>query len=114
MKNLRYANRTFQIWEYTVTHGSLLIRSPRSADAIKNVDIVCIDVEYVAAPRFLRGLVIDEPTSEELQQHRRILGRPLDTSSIIILASSGHRFSVVAASCNVEENEKDIFDSPFN
>ncbi len=113
MTTQRFANRTFQLWEYRVSHGSLLIRSPQNTDSKINVDIICAGVEYLAAPRFLRGLEILEPTLDELQQLEKMLGKQLSASSVRILASSGQRFPVVAASFALEENEHDIFESPF-
>jgi hypothetical protein len=109
----RFANRTFQLWEYRVSHGSLLIRSPRDTYANKNIDIICTGVEYLAAPRFIRGIEVVQPTPEELRQVEQILGRQITASSVVILASSGLRFTIVAASLKVEENKNDIFDSPF-
>lgn len=106
-------NRTFQLWEYRVNHGSLLIRSPQGADAKTNVDIICTGVEYIAAPRFLRGIEIAEPTLDELRKLEQTLGKPLTAASVRILASSGQRFAIVAASFRLEENERDIFESPF-
>ncbi len=113
MTTQRYVNRTFQLWEYRVSHGSLLIRSPQGAETKNNVDIVFIGIEYLAAPRFLRGVEIAEPTNEELRQLEARLGKRLTESSIVILVSAGQRFPIVAASFKVEENELDIFESPF-
>lgn len=113
MTTQRFTNRKFQLWEYRVSHGSLLIRSPQGPDEKKNVDIVCAGVEYLAAPRFLRGVEVVEPTREELRLLEQTLGKQLAASSVVILASSGQRFPIVAASFKVEENERDIFESPF-
>lgn len=106
-------NRTFQLWEYRVSHGSLLIRSPQGPDTKKNIDIICTGVEYMAAPRVLRGMEIEEPTLDELRKLEQTLGRPVTAATVRILASSGQRFQIVAASFRLEENERDIFESPF-
>lgn len=108
-----FANRTFQLWEYRVSHGSLLIRSPQGADVKKNVDLVFTGVEYLGAPRFMRGVDVVEPTIEELRHLEQMLGKQLTASTVVILASAGQRFPIVAASFKVEENERDIFESPF-
>jgi hypothetical protein len=113
MTSQSFAHRTFQLWEYLVSHGSLLVRSPQAEGVKTNVDIVCTGVEYIEVPRFLRGLEIKEPRPEELQRLGDVLGKPLLPSSICILASGAHRFAIVAASFKVDENENDIFDSPF-
>jgi hypothetical protein len=102
--------RTFQLWEYRVSHGSLLIRSPQNENTKTNIDIICSGVEYLAAPRFLRGIEILEAVPEDLQQLGKILGKPVPASSVRIFASSGQRFPIVAASFKIEENERDIFE----
>src|SRR5207248_2032899 len=93
--------------------GSLLIRSPQSQLVNTNIDIICTGVEFISAPRFLRGLEILEPRADELDRLQGILGKPVSPSSVRILAASGQRFMIVAAVFQVEENEKEIFDSPF-
>jgi hypothetical protein len=105
--------RTFQLWEYKVSHGCLLIRSPRSTAEEKNVDIVFVGVEYLAVPRFMRGIQLSVATSDELEYLGRMLGKAVSRESVWILASEGQRFPVVAVGVRVEENEGDIFDSPF-
>ena len=42
-----FSGRTFQLWEYRVSHGSLLIRSPKGEDVAMNIDIICVGVERV-------------------------------------------------------------------
>ncbi len=113
MLNTSFVGRTFQLWEYNVSHGSLLIRSPKGPDVANNIDIVCSGVEYVGAPRFLRDLQILEPTIDELKLLGNALDKQLNPSSVRIFSSSGKRFFVVAAGFKLDENNNDIFDSPF-
>jgi hypothetical protein len=101
------------MWEYRVSHGLLLIRSPQSASENKNLDIICVGVEYLELPRFIHGIEILGPTVEEVQKLEDIVGKNLDVSSILIIVSSGRRFPIVAARFKVYENDKDIFEDPF-
>jgi len=80
----------------------------------KNIDIICVGVEYVAAPRFLRNMQIAQPTVDEVCDLEEMLGKPLKPSAVRIFAASGKRFPVVAAGFKIDENENDIFDSPFD
>jgi hypothetical protein len=109
------SRRTFQLWEYHVSHGSLLVRSPSSVtEGIRtNVDIICTGVEYIALPRFIRGVEILEACPEELQRLKIVLGKDIVPSSVRVLKSKEQRFQIVAATFVIEENERDIFDSPF-
>jgi hypothetical protein len=115
----RKSERTFKTWEYQVSHGQLLIRSPKapstetSPELFTNIDLVCLGVEYLAVPRVLHGLELVEPTSDEVRHLEVLLGKKIDASNIKILASSGKRFSVVASSFSLSENDWDIFESPF-
>ncbi len=109
-----YSDRAFQVWEFRVGHGSLLIRSPQSVENPTNVDLIFSGVEYLAAPRFLKGLEVVSPDAGEVIQAQEILGKQLPASSVYVLASAGRRFLIVAAALKTEEREGDIFDSPFD
>lgn len=112
-------SRVFKIWEYQVSHGQLLIRSPvapatsTSPERTTNVDLVCLGVEYMALPRAFRGLELSQPTHDELKQLESLLGRPIDSNNVKVLSSEGKRFPVVASSFSLSENDWDIFESPF-
>jgi hypothetical protein len=112
--------REFQLWEYRVSHGSLLIRSPRRFPGRPgisdvNVDIICIGVVYVAAPRFLGEIAICSATEAELADLRERLPAPTMTvSSVWVLQSAVSRSLIVAAGLTVREYAGDIFDSPFS
>jgi hypothetical protein len=45
-----------------VSHGSLLVRSPKGPDATTNVDLIFVGVEYICCPRMLRGVELVEAT----------------------------------------------------
>ena len=113
---LHATDRTFQVWEYEVSHGQLLIRSPKSPasrtspEQLTNVDIICLDVEYMSLPRVLRGIEFARPTSGETSELERILRRRIEADRVNILQSEGSRFFVVALSLSMSENDWDIFD----
>lgn len=108
-----FRDRAFQLWEFKVSHGSLLIRSPKGPEVLRNIDLICVGVEYFAAPRHLCGLDLQEPTVEELQTLSQLLDREIDPSNVRMMVSQGRRFPVVAASFRISENDIDIFESPF-
>ncbi len=114
METNSFSDRTFQLWEYHVSHGSLLIRSPRGEDRRSNIDIICTGVEYLDVPRFLRGLEIAAPTLHEVQDLSKRVGKQLTSQVVHILASAGERFRIVSGTFSVDENEVDIFESPFD
>jgi hypothetical protein len=113
MLNHKFINRNFQFWEYKVSHGSLLIRSPKDIDYKTNIDIICVGIEYLAIPRYFKGLQIMDATDNELKYLGDILQKEIYKKSVLIIASVGKRFPLVLAGFKIEENERDIFHSPF-
>ena len=85
----------------------------RSQNSATNIDIICVGVEYMSLPRYLRNLDIVEPTDVEIRQLEEMLGKPLTVSSVRMFVADTMRFPIVAARFKVAENESDIFDSPF-
>lgn len=106
--------RKFQLWEYHVSHGSLLIRSPAGPEFETNVDIICVGVEYLAAPRHMGEISISEATRSEIGKLEEILGKKLTPSRVWALQGSHERSLVVAVALKVREYRGDIFDSPFS
>lgn len=113
------SDRTFKVWDYQVSHGQLLVRSPKAPatgnapDYATNVDIVCVGVEYLALPRALHGLCIEPATTAEVRSLAYLVGREVNPEHLRMLISQGRRFCVLAASLTVSENDWDIFESPF-
>ena len=113
------SDRPFKIWEYQVSHGQLLIRSPKAPATEKspefrtNLDVVFLGVDYMAIPGAFRGLELMSPTPDEIQHLEVLLGKPIAPDNVKILASEGKRFPVVASTFSVSENDWDIFESPF-
>jgi len=111
MKDLK--NRNFQLWEYHVSHGSLLIRSPKRGEDTKNIDIVFAGVEYMALPRHLKSVELDDASSREISELSILVGRKLEGKAVTIIIAEGTRYSVVATGMRITENDMDIFHSPF-
>lgn len=113
------SDRTFKLWEYQISHGQLLIRSPKSPatetslETLTNLDLVCLGIEYMAVPRIFRGLELTSPTPGEIQDLELLLGKPIPPDNVKILESEGKRFPIVASSCSISENDWDIFESPL-
>ncbi len=113
------SDRVFKVWEYQVSHGQLLIRSPKAPatgtapELLTNVDLVCLGVDYMAVPRALHGLELLPPSPDEIRHLEVLLGKAVAPDNIKVLASGGKRFPVVASSFSLSENDWDIFESPF-
>lgn len=104
-------SRLFRLWDYNVSHNQLLLRSPRSPDVSKNIDIVFWGVQYIGIPTALAGIEIDEATTGDMQLAEQMLGRALDSSDVRPIVSRERRYLIVASGFKVLENELDIFES---
>jgi hypothetical protein len=114
-----FAARDFQVWEYQVSHGQLLIRSPKSPasgsspERLTNIDLVFLGVRYIAVPSSFRGLEVVTADSDELRSLEATFGEQLTPSHVHVLRSAGKGYPIVATHFGVSENHWDIFDSPF-
>jgi hypothetical protein len=108
-----FPDRRFQLWRYDVSHGSLLIRSPKGPDVEGNVDLLFAGVEFLSAPRHLRGLVVESASADDLSRAQEAMGREVAAERLFVLVSNGHRHLVVAAGSEVRQHDGDIFDDPF-
>ena len=106
-------NRNFQLWEYCVSHGSLLIRSPKVEEFKENIDIKFYGVSYVAAPRFLGEVSLLNANDDELNSLSVAIGKPVAVDNAFVLESKGVRHLIVAVGVKIDANELDIFESPF-
>ncbi len=107
-----YPDREFKIWEYRVSHRSLLIRSPKGTGVKRNVDLVFVGVDYMALPSRLHGVLLDFGTDDDRMSVTALTGENYP-GQVYVLVSEDCRHLVFAATCQVGENDKDIFDTPF-
>jgi hypothetical protein len=107
-------DRKFQFWFYRVNHGELLIRSPKSKENPKNIDIMFIAIRYIELPRLLDEISLEEATNEEILYVKSKLGdEPILNKEVTIIVSKGIRYLIVASYSKVIENELELFELPF-
>lgn len=109
----RFPSRMFQTWQFRVSHGELLIRSPKGANHSTNIDLVFVGVEYMDLPRHLGEVEVHEPDEIDLSFIRERLRKQDSSDKIFVLTSDSRRYRVVAAALKISENELGIFESPF-
>ena len=117
MSLLGLTNRAFQFWEYRVGHQELLIRSPRTIQQPKNIDMIFVGVDYLSVPTLFGSLQLSKPTAEELQRIRTAVRKDLPSNRVRILVSHETRYILVAAGMKIVENELDPSESslePFS
>ena len=108
-----FNDRKFQFWHYRVSHGELLVRSPKGINESKNIDVIFQGVEYVELPRFLPKMVVGKSNNTDLHYISSKLDKSIDLSKVFVLLSEQKRFYVVASIMKIDENEFDMFELPF-
>lgn len=108
-----FPSRTFQAWDFTVSHGSLLIRSPRGQEDLENADVCFVGVEFMSIPRTFKGLRIVPGSDRDAVVVAPLAGAFSSEAKVFLLRSEGRTGIVVAADCSVSMNDRDIFDVPW-
>jgi hypothetical protein len=67
MGGLTMSTRRFQVWEYTVSHAQLLLRSVRDEIHPTRVDVLFKNVGYMALPSAFMVDVIEELSGDQLE-----------------------------------------------
>jgi len=108
-----YPNRKFQFWEYKVSHGSLLLRSPKDMENDVNIDLMFAGVEFVSLPRHMKGIALEHGALADVEAVSKSHGHREKGGNVFVIVSGGRRYFVISATCQVAETEMDIFDTPF-
>lgn len=97
----------FKIWEYTVSHSSLLIRySDPESDRV--IDVAFGSVDYIQIPNGFRGLEITEATEEEKVYFYSFIRKApsgLPYNKVYVLITESKRYFIIASFCNVYDHQ---------
>jgi hypothetical protein len=97
----------FKVWEYTVSHSSLLIRYSDS-ESNRVIDVAFGSVDYLQIPNGFRGLEIDEATEDEKERFSSFIQRSpsgLPYNKVYVLITENKRYFIIASFCNVYDHE---------
>lgn len=97
----------FKIWEYTVSHSSLLIRYS-DPESDRTIDVAFGSVDYLQIPNGFRGLEITEATEEEkvcFSSFIRKAPSGLPNNKVYVLITESKRYFIIASFCNVYDHE---------
>jgi hypothetical protein len=110
-----FAERDFRVWHYSVSHSSLLIRSPKGGATQTNIDLLFVGVEYVDLTHWLRGPSVLVGDETDLARAATLLSRRIASNeTLVTIVAEGRRNLVLARGFEVQENEMEIFESPFD
>jgi hypothetical protein len=88
-KSIVTFDREFQIWNYTTSHGQLLLRSPKAAGRPTRVDVLFSDVRAIELRASLPTLAIEEVEPNDVAERAT---KPSDTME------SGHKIFLLKCS----------------
>ena len=109
-----FPNRSFEVWDYLVSHKQLIIRSPGTEPGQLHIDLYFRGVHYLQCPSWFVGLSITQPTGTELQRFERSLGPSrFERPWLRVLESGGERHFVVAALLKVGETDYPLMVTPL-
>lgn len=83
----------FQWWSYTVSHGQLLLRSPKSAERLTQVDVLFKDVAIVHLPTWIDRLEVlegDSPQTLDLQGRKYFVVRGRSSDGYVVAGAVFH------------------------
>ncbi len=102
------SDRAFQIWTYSVSHGQLLVRSPKSKKYPTNVDVSFFGVKLIDLSTGFIGLTIEDASPEEITAAQHRLREPSWIGRVYRLTSESRKFFVAAVDIQVSENSLDF------
>lgn len=107
-------NRIFKIWKYSVTHSTLLLRSPKKSEYPTNIDLIFSGVKLIKLPNIFNGNSI---TSISIQEDQIIMddffNLDINLEEVYVFRGDKIKYYVVASVINIEENDNDIFETKF-
>lgn len=104
------SNRLFKLWDYSVSHQQLLIRSPMTPDIPTNIDLLFWGVKSLNVETVLRGVEVacTDDCSINSEQLTKFLK---NGCKVFLIQSGGSSMIVVASGFRALENKLDIFES---
>ncbi len=101
--------RTFELWQYSVGHGELLLRSPKSSRCSTRVSILFTNVASLSSPTCFEGLAIRLGDASVVDPRSLgLLG--LGSRQVYLIAGASWRGYVVAGSVASAEDEAEYND----
>jgi hypothetical protein len=106
-KQIFKSNRHFTIFDFSISHGQLLLRASKDDNNIKNIDIVFFGVRYIQLLTSFLGLSIRSVKGREDLIHYDSVNFYLkyDKNHLFEIETVGEKFYIAASFFKVYENE---------
>jgi hypothetical protein len=110
--NYQSENRIFQVWDYTVSHGMLLIRSPGEGTQ-STIDLVFHGTQFMSVPRHVGEISVHSADADARLALTSLWPKLADKDEVFVINSQGTNHYVVAAGMKVTEHHNGIFWNAF-
>lgn len=106
-------NRKFKLWFYHVTHGEILLRSPKNEHFDTNIDIYMSGVEYLDIPNDLGNISFEDSTQKDIDYLYERTHRHFSDKSVYVIITNDIRYYIVAHNLYFYENDLEFLEIPF-
>lgn len=114
---IRYPGRRFQLWHYTVSHASLVLRSNKGAEHGRRIEILFKMVRRMDLPTLMDDVEITVAAEDEVPAAARATGARAEGDELVVYRVAGRGFVgwVTAGAVFVAEDEGQYHaPSPFD
>jgi hypothetical protein len=113
-KELLNSSRQYQIWEYTVGHQQLLLRSIKAPDQPTRIDILFKNVAAIHLPASWQGLTISEASaSERGDLQLQVEVAHLGDRKVFVVRGANFVGYVIAGVMAWHEDEGEYYDTSY-
>ena len=109
----RFNNRKFKFWFYHITHSEAIIRSERTEEFEKNIDIYFGDIQYMEMPAVLSELKLDNANEADIIYLAEKTGKAVRPKDVTVLLSGGRRYYIIASIIRIMENSLEPNELPI-
>jgi hypothetical protein len=110
--NYQAANRSFQVWDYAVSHGMLLIRSPGEGEQ-STIDLVFHGTQFMSVPRHIGEMSVHDGDANARLVLASLWPNFTDKDEVFVISCDGANHYVVAAGMKVTEHHNGVFWNAF-
>lgn len=110
------SDRYFTIFDFVISHGQLLLRSQKTDDLPKNIDVIFFDATYIQSFSRLKGLYIKRlEKGIDLTEYSAVKKYlDYDNNYLFEIESNDEKYYIAASFVRVFENQLEFADSSLS
>jgi len=114
-KEIFKSGRYFTVFDYSVSHGQLLLRSDKIKGYKENIDIIFYDTTFVQLFTMLYGVSISLADKKEIITYNSVREYfSYDNKNLFEIESKGEKYYIAASFVRVFENQLEFNESSIN